>query len=363
MQHRWMVLGMMLALMGSVLLAQDSAEIEPWVCPPGFEGQKLSVFNWSTYIAEDTIPNFEAACGVTVEYSIYESSEAMLGKIVQGNPGYDIVVPSGNTVGRMIELELAIPLDKSLIPNFANLSESLLDPSYDPDNLYSVPYQWGTIGVGYNREAVGEEITSWEQVWNYQGKVAWLNDPRSIMGIGLNLLGYSANTTNPDEINAARDYLIERGGNVVAVAGDDGQVLLERGDVDITIEYNGDIVNLGYECECDTFAYVVPDEGSVIWVDSMMIPKDAPNVALAHAFIDYILHPQVGADISNYTTYASPNQAAIDAGLIEETYLNDTAIYPNAAKLEKLFSVDPVGAEAETLYSNAWDELLIFLGQ
>lgn len=351
-----------IALLGGIVGAQDSPAVEPWVCPEGFEGQKLSVFNWSTYIAEDTIPNFEAACGVTVEYSIYESSEAMLGKIIQGNPGYDIVVPSGNTVGRMIELGLAVPLDKSLIPNIANLTPALLDPSYDPDNLYSLPYQWGTIGVGYNREKVGE-ITSWEDVWNYQGKVAWLNDPRAIMGIGLNLLGFDANTTNPDEINAARDYLIERGGNVVTIAGDDGQVLLERGDVDITIEYNGDIVNLGYECECDTFAYVVPDEGSVVWVDSMMIPTDAPNVALAHAFIDYILHPQVGADISNYTTYASPNQAAIDAGLIDEAYLNDTAIYPDESKLERLFSVDPVGADAEVLYSNAWDELLIFLGQ
>jgi spermidine/putrescine transport system substrate-binding protein len=363
MMQRWIGLVTLLALLGGVLLAQDSAEVEPWVCPPGFEGQRLSVFNWSTYIAEDTIPNFEKACGVTVDYSIYESSEAMLGKIIQGNPGYDIVVPSGNTVGRMIELGLAVPLDKSLIPNFANLSEALLDPTYDPGNVYSIPYQWGTIGVGYNREKVGFEITSWDQVWDYQGKVAWLNDPRAIMGIGLHLLGFDPNTTDADEIAQARDFLVSKGGNVVTIAGDDGQVLLERGDVDITIEYNGDIVNLGYECECDTFAYVVPDEGSVIWVDSMMIPKDAPNVALAHAFIDYILHPQVGADISNYTTYASPNQAAIDLGLIDEAFLNDSAIYPDEAKLERLFSIDHVGSAAEVIYSNAWDELLIFLGR
>lgn len=363
MMQRWIGTVTLLALLGGVLLAQDEPAIEPWVCPPGFEGQKLSVFNWSTYIAEDTIPNFEKACGVTVDYSIYESSESMLSKIVQGNPGYDIVVPTGNTVGRMIELDLAIPLDKSLIPNFANLSEALLDPTYDPGNVYSVPYQWGTMGVGYNRERVGFEITSWEQVWNYQGKVAWLNDPRAIMGIGLNLLGFDPNTTNADEIAQARDFLVSKGGNVVTIAGDDGQVLLERGDVDITIEYNGDIVNLGYQCECDTFAYVVPDEGSVIWMDSMMIPKGAPNVALAHAFIDYILHPQVGADISNYTTYASPNQAAIDLGLIDEIFLNDPAIYPDEKKLERLFSIDHVGSAAEVLYSNAWDELLILLGR
>jgi spermidine/putrescine transport system substrate-binding protein len=338
-------------------------EVEPWVCPPGFEGQTLSVFNWSTYIAEDTIPNFEAACGVTVNYDIFESNEQMLARIRQGNPGYDIVVPSGNTVAIMAREGLLVELNKDLIPNFANLIPSLLDRAYDPGNVYTAPYQWGTIGIGYNTERIPDGITSWEQVWNHDGPVAWLDDRRAVIGIGLQLLGYDPNTENPDEIAEARDYLIERGGNVVAIAADDGQVLLERGDVDITIEYSGDIFALGFECECDTYKYIIPEEGGNIWTDNLAIPVDAPNPELAMAFIDYILHPQVGADISNYTAYASPNLASIELGLIDATYLEDEGIYPSEEVIARLFEAVEVSPEAEQAYNDAWDEMLIFLGQ
>lgn len=343
-------------------MAQDAAEIEPWVCPPGFEGQRLSVFNWSTYIADNTIPDFETACGVTVVYDIFESNEAMLARIRQGNPGYDIVVPSGNTVGLMIEENLLIPLNKDLIPNLANVSPELLDPPYDPGSLYSVPYQWGTIGIGYNTEMVGE-VTSWEDLWNYPGRVAWLDDRRSMFGIALNLLGFDPNSTDAAEIRAARDFLLERGQNVVYIAADDGQVLLERGDVAMTIEYSGDIIDLGYTCECDTYAYVIPEEGTNIWVDNLAIPIGAPNPDLANVFIDYILHPQVGADISNFTAYGSPNELAIELGLIDEELLENTSIYPDDETMGRLFFINLVGGNIEQLYNDAWDELLIFLGQ
>jgi spermidine/putrescine transport system substrate-binding protein len=320
------------------------------------------VFNWSTYIAEDTIPNFEEACGVTVNYSIFESNEAMLARIRQGNPGFDIVVPSGATVAQMIRDDLLIPLNKELIPNIENVSEDLLEPPYDPGNEYSVPYQWGTIGLGYNTEALPEGISSWEEMFEYDGPVAWLEDRRAVMGIALMLLGYDPNSEDPDEINEAKDFLLERGGNVIAVAGDDGQVMLERGDADIVVEYSGDIIDLTYECECETYAYVIPEEGSNIWTDNLAVPVDAPNPELAMVFIDYILHPQVSADISNFTAYGSPNQVAIDAGLIDEELLEDEAIYPGEELRSRLFTSTEVSEEAESLYNDAWDELLIFLG-
>lgn len=358
---------MFILLIVPITAAQDDSddempEIEAWECPDGFEGQTLSVFNWSTYIADDTIPNFEELCGVTVNYDIYESNEAMLARIRQGNPGYDIVVPSGDTVGIMAREELLIPLDKDAIPNIEHLSEDLLGAPFDEDNTYSVPYQWGTVGIGYNVEATGE-ITSWEDMFNYSGSVAWLDDRRAMLGIALDLLGYDPNTDNPDEIAEARDFLLERGNNVVSIAADDGQVQLERGDVDMTVEYSGDIIDLTYECECDTFAYVIPEEGSNIWIDSLAIPVDAPNPELAMVFIDYILHPQVSADISNFTAYGSPNATAIEAGLIDEELLEDTAIYPTDEVRENLFFIRPVSADVEQLYNDAWDELLILLGQ
>jgi spermidine/putrescine transport system substrate-binding protein len=362
--RKLILLGLLFALIVPfAVVAQDDAEIEPWVCPEGYEGQTLSVYNWSTYIAEDTIPNFEELCGVTVNYDIFESGEAMLARIQQGNPGYDIVVPSGSTVERMIRDELLIPLDKDLIPNIANLNPALMDPAYDPENVYSVPYQWGTVGIGYNTAAFPDGIESWEDLWAHDGEVAWLDDRRAVFGVALTMLGYDPNTTDPDEIAEARDYLIENGGNVVAIAADDGQELLARGDVDATIEYNGDIVAMAAECECEDFAYAIPAEGSYLWTDNLAIPVDAPNPELANVFIDYVLHAQVGADISNYTAYASPNLAAFEAGLIDEVYAEDPAVYPDEETTATLFSIVEVGEEAEQAYNDAWDELLIFLGQ
>ncbi|MDL1903087.1 spermidine/putrescine ABC transporter substrate-binding protein, partial [Anaerolineae bacterium CFX9] len=261
MQHKGVLLVVlaMLLLVAVPSMAQDAAATpevelpEPWSCPEGFAGQTLSVYNWSTYIAEDTVANFEALCGVTVIYDVYDNNESMIASLSQGNPGYDIVVPTDYAVAQMIDRGLLQPLNLDNIPNFANLSDFLLDQVFDPGNQYSVPYQWGTIGIGYNIEAVGYEITSWEDVWNYNGPVAWLEEPRPMLGFALMLLGLDPNTTDPREIEMARDYLIERGGNVVAIAADDGQVFLERGDAHIVIEYSGDIFQLVATCECDTY--------------------------------------------------------------------------------------------------------------
>jgi spermidine/putrescine transport system substrate-binding protein len=286
----------------------------------------------------------------------------MLSRIRQGNPGYDIVVPSGSTVAIMVREELLVPLDKDMIPNFANLNPALLDTEYDPGNLFTVPYQWGTIGVGYNTEAFPDGLATWDEFWDYDGNVAWLDDRRSMFGIALVILGYDPNTTDEDEIAEARDYLIDHGGNVVTVAADDGQELLARGDVDATVEYNGDIVAMADECECDTYAFVIPDGVGNIWTDNLGIPVDAPNPELAMVFIDYVLDPYVGASISNYIAYASPNQASIDLGLIDEVYATNPAVYPTQEIIEGLFSLLEADADTEEAYNNAWDELLIFLG-
>jgi spermidine/putrescine transport system substrate-binding protein len=358
-----LLFGVIALVLSIPVMAQETAEeLEPWVCPEGFEGQTLSVYNWSTYIADDTVANFEAACDVTVNYDVYDSNESMLARLRQGNPGYDIVVPTDYTIAIMAEEGLLEPINLDNIPNLVHVSEDLLDEPFDPGNQYSVPYQWGTIGIGYNITSVGEEVTSWEQMWNYDGPVAWLEDLRGMMGIALNILGYEPNTTDLDEIAAARDFLIERGSNVIAIAADDGQVLLERGAVDMAVEYSGDIFQLIDECECEDFAYAIPEEGTVLWIDNLAIPAGAPNPALAEVWMDYILHPQVSADISNYTAYATPNQTAIDLGLIDEELLENTAIYPDEEVLEQLFVIADI-ADAEVDYGNAWDEIRVLLGR
>lgn len=341
-------------VLGIPALAQDTEELEPWACPEGFEGQTLSVYNWSTYVAEDTISNFEEACGVTVVYDVFGGNDELLARIRAGNPGYDIIVPSDYIVAIMAAEELIEPLDMAKIPNFANVSEVFVDPPYDPENVYSVPYQWGTVGIGYNVGKVGGEITSYQQMFDYDGPVAWIDDARLMMGIGLLMLGYDPNSADPAEIEAARDYLIEHGQNVIYFHQDDGQTFLQRGEVDMTIEYSGDIFQLIAECECEDYAYVIPEEGANLWTDNLTIPVGAPNKTLAEVFIDYILHPQVGADISNYTAYGTPLQAALDMELIDEALLNDPGIYPPEETRDRLYFIEDL-PEVETDYTDAWD--------
>jgi spermidine/putrescine transport system substrate-binding protein len=365
----------LLFTLGTAVLAQDTG----WTCPEGFEGQTLSFYNWATYVAEDTIPNFEAACGVTVLVTNFGSNEEMLDTLRQENKGYDVIVPSDYTVSIMRSEGLLEPLDKENIPNIANLNPDLLNRDFDPGNEYSVPYQWGTVGVGYNVKAVaavlgeGVEITSWEQVFNYpERRVAWLDDGRILIGTALVYLGFDPNTRNLDELQQAVDFLIEAGQrNVVALAPDNGQELLATGQVDIVIEYNGDIFQVADACAADPeacgteYVYVIPQEGGNVWIDNMAIPVGAPNKALAEVFINYILDPQVGADISNYTLYASPNQASIDRGLIDPAYLESTAIYPDEEAMAHLFNLTGFGEDfkIEQAYNDAWTDIKIALGQ
>lgn len=340
-------------------LAQAETE---WTCPGGFEGQTLSVYNWTTYIAEDTIPTFERLCSVRVIYDTYPTDDDMLARLRQGNPGYDVVVPSGQTIYLMRAEGLLVELDHQRIPNLANVDPTFLDPDFDPGNRYTIPYQWGTMAIGYHVDRVGFEITSWYDMFEYDGPVSWIEDLRAMIGVALLLLGFDPNTSDPAEIDAAKDFMIANGANVVYINQDDGQEVLLRGEVDIVVEYSGDIFQIMEECECDTFEYVIPEEGALFWVDNLAIPAGAPNVALAHAFLDFVLDPAIGAEISNYTAYGTPNRAAIEAGLIDPDFLADPGIYPSDETLALLFQVvqDP---QREQLFNDAWDEIKIFVGR
>ena len=345
----------------SVLSILSFGMAQDWVCPEGFEGQELTVYNWTTYIAEDTIPKFEEACGVSVTYDTFPTDSDMLARLRQGNPGYDIVVPSEITLSLMIEEGLVEEIDKSNVPNFANLDETFINLPFDPENTYSAPYQWGTVGIGYNTQNVPDGVSSWEDVWNHDGAVSWLEDVRPMLGVALVKLGYDPNTDDTNEITEARDYLVENGNNVTYINQDDGQEVLLRGEADIVVEYSGDIFQIIDECDCDTYAYVIPEDAANFWVDNLAIPSGAPNKALAEAFIDYVLDAQIGADISNYTAYGSPNAAAIEAGLIDADLLADPGIYPSEETQANLFFIESTG-ERNQLYQDAWDELRILIG-
>lgn len=341
-----------------LLSVSSLAQMTTWTCPNAYAGQTLRVWNWDTYIAEDTIATFESLCEVTVVYDLFESNDEVVDALRAGTVRYDIIIPSGTAIANLSRDNLLYPLDKSAIPNIANIDESLLYQSFDPENTYSVPYLWGTIAVGYRTDAFPAGIQSWEQVWAHEGAVAWLDDRRSVMGIALAILGHNPNTENVEEIEAAKDYLLAQIGNVTTFAPDTGQYLLEEGLVDVAIEFNGDILALGYDCACLDYAYAIPEEGAALWVDNLAVPAVAENPALAMVFIDYILDPFVGASIANYTAYATPNQAATELGLIDLRYLENPAIYPSLTIARRLFLISEVSAEAGAVYQAAWDELL-----
>lgn len=319
--------------------AETPRQTDFWTCPSTFQGQTLHIYNWTTYIAEDTIANFERLCGVSIQYDTYGSDDEALEALRVGDSGYDLIVPTDGTVYDLIAEDLLQPIDLRSIPNTANLAARFRDLPHDPDNRYTIPYQWGTIGIGYNRTTLGEEITSWQQVFDSGARVAWLDEDRAMFGFALTVLGLDPNTSDAADLTAARQYLIDHAASVTEAAPDTGQDLLAAGAADIVIEYSGDIFQVIADCACDDYAYTIPDEGALLWIDSLAIPNGAPNKRLAETFIDYLLVPQVSADIGNYTAYASPNQAAIDAGLVESRYLDNPAIYPDEALLARLFLI------------------------
>ena len=361
MKRELFAVGCWLLLIPSLVFAHTEHR-EAWECPESFEGQTLTVANWPDYFAEDTLPNFAEACGVTIQYEVYFSNEILLETLRAGNAGYDVVVPTGYAVTTMIREGLLQPLDHDRIRNGGDVRFDMLNPDYDPGNVYTLPYQWGTIAVAYHTEKVTEALTSWEQVWAHEGPVAWIEDRRMMFGVALILLGHDPNTEDAEQIAAASAYLQERSGNVVALATDDFRDLLANGAVDITLAYDGDILSLIDQCECDTYAYALMEEATGLWIDNMAIPSDAPNPGLAMAFIDYILHPQVGADISNATAYASPNQAALRHRMIDKELRQDNPGYAEENEDVHFFSIVELSAAQEQQYNEAWEALLQAIG-
>jgi spermidine/putrescine transport system substrate-binding protein len=320
---------------------------------------ELNIYNWDTYIDPAVLTDFEQKFGVKIRYDLYESNEAMLESVQAGPNDYDIVVPGDYMVDIMRQADLLAPLNKENIPNFGNVAQAFVSPAYDPGNRYCAPYQWGTLGIGYNVKTTGSlrsEISSWQDLFDpaFAGRVALLADMRLTMGMVLLYLGYSPNTTNADEINEARDFLIAHADQIAAYAPDTGQDLLLSGDVDLAYEWSGDIFQAMEENP--DIRYVIPEEGSIIWTDNLCILATAPHKEMAEKFINYVLEPEVGAAISNFVHFGSPNQAAMP--LLEEADRNNSALYPSDKVKQRLFFIADVGPDATALYEAAWAEAL-----
>ncbi len=312
-----------------------------------FSQEELFIYNWSDYIAEDTISNFEEEFDIDVTYDVFDSNEVLEAKLLSGGSGYDIVVPSGSFLENQIKAGVFQKLDKSQLTNLSNLDPSVLKKieSHDPGGLYSVNYMYGTTGIGYNVDKVDEnEIESWEVLFNpeiaskYQDcGISILDAPSEVMEIALKYIGKDPNTEDESDYKEALQMLKKIRPFVRYF--DSAQYIddLANGEICLAMGWSGDVFLAADDAAEGVEAwYSIPSEGTVIWFDMMAIPADAKNVLNAHKFINYILRPQVAADITNYVWYSNPNMAANE--LVDPEIFEDPAIYPDQQTLSKLFA-------------------------
>lgn len=320
------------------------------------EEPKLSFYNWDTYIGETTLDDFKGASGIKVSMDLFADNDELFAKLKEGNPGYDVIVPTNDYVERMIGAEMLLPLDHSKIPNFKNVSKAFRDAAFDPGRQHSMPYMWGTIGIGYRKSKVKGVPNSWKVLLDsdeYSGRIALLGEAQAVIGTTLKYLGYSFNSINPDEIKKAEALLIKQKPHIKVFADDNGQDLLLSGEVDLTMEWNGDILQV--MSEDDDISYVVPKEGGELWQDCMAIPNGAPHPENAHKFINFILDAEVGAAVADFIQYATPNEAA--KKLMPPEYVNNPAVFPSDEVIQRCEPPLYRGEKVVQLLDAAWTRI------
>lgn len=315
----------------------------------------LYVYNWSEYMPDSVLKNFTKETGIKVKYSTYDSNEAMYAKVKTiGTSSYDIIVPSTYFVNKMSREKLLVKLDKSKLPNYKNLDTKLLSKPFDPNNDYSIPYLWGSTGISYNADLVKEPIDSWKNLWNpeYKNSVLLNDDMREVFGVALKVLGYSSNSTNPKEIEEAYLILKELLPNVKMFYSESQKQVYLNEEVKLGMNFNGEGFMANEENEA--IKYIYPKEGTLLWIDSLVIPKGAKNIDNAHIFINYLLKPEVSKIISEEIGYPSPNAKTLE--LLDEKTRNNRTIYPNEDDLlNSEFQID-VGEVLPT-YEKYWEKL------
>jgi spermidine/putrescine transport system substrate-binding protein len=312
----------------------------------------LRIYNWADYIPEEVIQQFEKEYNCKVIYDTFASNEEMFAKIKLGGTGYDIVFPSGDHVKMMINEGLLEKLDLSKIPNFKNIDPTVLSKTtYDPNHEYSVPYMMGTTGLIVNKKYLKDYEKSWSiyERADLKGKMTLLDDMREVFGAALKYLGYSVNTTNPDEIEQAKQVILKWKENIVKFDATTYAQGVVNGEFWVVHGYPENVFQLIPEEDLENFEFFVPKEGGTLWIDSMVILKDAKNKDLAYKFINFILRPEIAAQISDYLMIPSPITDAQKYKKVEPLYMLD--------ELGNCEIIDYIGEHID-LYNKAWEEII-----
>jgi putrescine transport system substrate-binding protein len=335
------------------------------------EERVVNIYNWSDYIDPKVLDDFTKETGIKVVYDTYDNNEILETKLLAGKSGYDIVVPSGPFLQRLIKAGVFQPLDKAKIPNLKNAWPEITGrlQAYDPGNTYAVDYMWGTTGIGVNVAAVRERLganaplNSWSLVLN-PGFISKLKDcgvmlldsPEDLIPSILPFYGYKSDSKRWDDITAVTDALYKVRGSVRKFHSSEYINGLANGDVCLAVGYSGDVMQARKRAEESKngveVAYFIPKEGALMWFDAFAIPKDAPHPAEAHAFIDFMMRPEVAAANTNFVAYASGNLAA--KALVRPEILSDPGIYPDEATFRRLFTNTAYDDRTQRVVTRLW---------
>ncbi len=329
-------------------------------CGKGASGEngEVIVYNWGEYIDPDTITMFEEETGIKVVYDEYETNEIMYPKVEAGTTAYDVLCPSDYMIQKLIENDLLQEINFDNIPNVKNIGQQYFDQSqeFDPENKYSIPYCFGTVGILYNKTMVDEPVDSWSILWDekYADNILMQDSVRDAFMVALKLKGYSMNTLDEDELNEATQLLIDQKPLVQAYVIDQVRDKMIGNEAAIGVIYSGEAIYTQRENE--DLEYVIPKEGTNVWIDSWVIPKNAPNKENAEKFIDFMCRDDIALMNFEYITYSTPNDAARD--LIEdEDIKNSTIAFPDLSQYSNLETFHYLGADGDTLYNNLWKEV------
>lgn len=336
------------------------------------DGISINVYNWGEYIpdgSEEGVLNLNAEftklTGITVNYSTYATNEELYAKLKGGGSTYDIIIPSDYMISRMIKENMLEPLDKSNIPNFANIMDKFKSSEYDPGSKYSVPYTWGTVGIIYNVQKL-EELgvpapTKWSDLWDerLKGEILMQDSVRDAFMVALKELGYSMNTTDVGELEEAKKLLLAQKPLVQAYVVDQVRDKMLNGEAAVGVIYSGELLYLQEEAETldldYDLEYVLPKEGTNLWIDSWGIPDNAKNKENAEKWINFLCRPDIAVKNFEYITYATPNKAAFE--ILDPEYQENKSVFPDTDELENSEVYSYLGTEADDLYNALWKEV------
>ena len=343
--------------------AEPAAQTEAEAAEAGKSAKgsgKVVVYNWGEYIDPDVLDQFEEETGIEVVYEEFETNEIMYPKVAAGAASYDLICPSDYMIAKMIANDMLQPINFDHIPNYKNIDETYIEQSkgFDPENKYSIPYCWGTVGILYNTSMIeeGDTVDSWEILWDekYKDNILMQDSVRDAFMVAEKLLGYDINTVDEEELKACADKLIEQKPLVQAYVIDQVRDKMIGGEAALGVIYSGEAIYTARENE--DLEYVIPKEGSNVWIDSWVIPKDAQNVENAEKFLDFLCRGDIAMKNFDYITYSTPNKEARE--LIEdEDIKNSTVAFPTAKMLENSQVYTYIGEDGDALYAKYWDKV------